>query len=171
MTNIFTRLGGAAVSLALLAASTASAFAADALPRSGDFHLRYTMVNVTTSAFGPTARGSDAAAGGTYAGDWISWLMAENGKDGFGHTLTGSCSMLFKLSAAGVDAVEGDCIYADADGDKLFEVFHGDKGSWTGGTGKYAGLTGESDLTNIIVRGANGYEMVSGVKVGSYTIK
>ncbi len=154
-----------------LAAWPASAFAAGVVPKSGDYHLRYTMVNVTTSAFGPTARGSDPAKGVTDAGDWISWAMSDDGKDGFGHKLTGDCSMVYKVNSTGVDAVEGDCVYADADGDKLFEVLHGNKASWTGGTGKYAGLTGDMDLTDVIVRSFNGYEMVAGVKVGSYTIK
>ncbi len=154
-----------------LIAWTASAPAAEALPKSGNYHLRYTMVNVTTSAFGPTARGSDAAMGVTDAGDWISWAMSDDGKDGFGHKLTGDCSMVYKASSKGVDAVEGDCVYDDVDGDKVFEVLHGNKASWTGGTGKYAGLTGDMDLTDVIVRSFNGYEMVAGVKVGSYTIK
>lgn len=154
-----------------LAAWPATASAAAAVPKAGTYHLRYTMVNVTTSAFGPTARGSDPAMGVTDAGDWISWAMADDGKDGFGHKLTGDCSMVYKVNSTGVDAVEGDCVYADADGDKLFEVLHGNKASWTGGTGKYAGLTGDMDLTDVIVRSFNGYEMVAGVKVGSYTIK
>jgi hypothetical protein len=154
-----------------LATLPGSALAAGTVPKSGDYHLRYTMVNVTTSAFGPTARGSDAAKGVTDAGDWISWAMSDDGNDGFGHKLTGDCSMVYKVNSTGIDAVEGDCVYADADGDKLFEVLHGAKASWTGGTGKYAGIMGDMDLTDIVVRSFNGYEMVAGVKVGSYTIK
>ena len=174
--RLFARADRAAIFAGLLAVALAawpaSAFAAGAaVPTSGDYHLRYTMVNVTTSAFGPTARGADPAMGVTDAGDWISWAMADDGKDGFGHKLTGDCSMVYKVNSKGVDAVEGDCVYADVDGDKLFEVLHGNKASWTGGTGKYAGLTGDMDLTDIIVRSFNGYEMVAGVKVGSYTIK
>jgi hypothetical protein len=158
------------IALALVA-WPASALAAGAVPKSGDYHLRYTMVNVTTSAFGPTARGSDPAMGVTDAGDWISWALSDDGKDGFGHKFTGDCAMVYKVNSTGVDAVEGDCVYADVDGDKVFEVLHGNKASWTGGTGKYAGLTGDMDLTDVTVRSFNGYEMVTGVKVGSYTIK
>jgi len=164
-------LPGVGLITMMLAAGPSSSLAADALPKSGNYHLRYTMVNVTTSAFGPTARGSDPAMGVTDAGDWISWAMSDDGKDGFGHKLTGACAMVYKVNSAGVDVVEGDCVYTDVDGDKLFEVLHGNKASWTGGTGKYTGLTGDMDLTDVIVRGFNGYEMVAGVKVGSYAIK
>jgi hypothetical protein len=97
--------------------------------------------------------------------------MRNDGSSGFGHQMTGKCVAMFGANASGYDVVLGDCDYTDADGDKLFEHFEGLKGSWTSGTGKYAGVTGSFDLTDIVVRNESGYGVLSGVKVGSYTIK
>ena len=85
--------------------------------------------------------------------------------------MTGRCTEFFRQSASGFDMVAGNCVYSDKDGDKLFESFDGLEGAWTGGTGKYAGITGSLDLTDVVITTESGYEMQSGVKVGSYTIK
>lgn len=161
-----------ALGIALCSAgATGGAVASDALPKSGDFSLRYTLVNPTTSVFGPVARGEDASAGISGAGDWIAWLVRSDGADGFGHEMTGKCTEFYRTGAAGYELVVGNCIYTDVDGDKLFESFDGFDAAWTGGTGKYAGLTGAFKLTDITVTVESGYEMQSGVKVGSYDIK
>ena len=158
------------LAIAAVVGSTVATHSED-LPKSGEFHLRYTLVNPTTSAFGPVARGDGATAGRSVAGGWVAWLMRDDGSDGFGHKMTGSCTEFFRQSTTGFDMVEGDCVYVDQDGDKLYEAFDGLKGTWTGGTGKYAGLNGTLDLTDIVITVENGYEMQSGVKVGNYAIK
>jgi len=157
--------------LALLAgmAATYPVVAQDGLPKSGDFSLRYTWVNTTTSAFGAVNRGADK--GSIEAGGWIAWLMRNDGSSGFGHKMTGKCVAMFGMNATGYDVVLGDCDYTDADGDKLFEHFEGLKGTWASGTGKYVGISGSFELTDIAVTNESGYGVLSGVKVGSYTIK
>jgi hypothetical protein len=154
-----------------LAASAAPGFAAGDLAKSGQFALRYTLFNPTTSAFGSVARGGAADQGVSGAGGWIAWLLNSDGKDGFGHKLTGKCTELYRVNSTGYDFLTGNCVYTDADGDMLYEQFDGLKGAWTGGTGKYAGLTGTLDLTDVTVTAESGYEIQSGVKVGSYEIK
>lgn len=156
-------------SLAGLATVMASAAVAqDALPRSGEVALRYTFTNTTTSEFGPVPRGPKAADGISAAGGWMSWLMRADGSSGFGHKLTGKCAMAYRQNPQGFDLVVGNCAYADADGDLLFESFDGLNGKWTGGTGKYEGISGAFEFTDIVMSANAGYEMLAGVKVGSY---
>lgn len=156
----------AAVSVA--AAYATGAMAADPLPKSGTINLRYTWVNPTTSAFGAVAR---ADGGMVEAGGWIAWLMRNDGTEGFGHKMTGKCVGMFGQKGGAYDLVLGDCVYSDSDGDKLYEHFEGLKGTLTGGTGKYDGLSGTADLTDIAVSNESGYNVLSGVKVGTYTLK
>lgn len=170
MERTMARMLAVVVGSVVAAALTAPVAAADgALPGSGEFELRYTWVNPTTSGFGAVDRGGNK--GSIEAGGWIGWLMRNDGSSGFGHKLTGRCVAMFGMNAGGYDVVLGDCDYSDADGDHLFEHFEGLKGAWTSGTGKYAGVSGSFDLTDIVVSSQSGYAVLSGVKVGSYTIR
>jgi hypothetical protein len=63
--------------------------------------------------------------------------------------LGGRCLFLMRAVASDYSA-SGSCLLADADGDTIFERFEEASGKGhaviTGGTGKFAGLTGEYDL-------------------------
>lgn len=157
--------------LAVLSLAGPAVGADGALPKSGDFELRYTWVNPTTSGFGDVDRGGDRGSIG--AGGWIGWLMRNDGNSAsaFGHKMSGKCVAMFGMTASGYDVVLGDCDYSDTDGDHLFEHFEGLKGTFVSGTGKYAGVSASFDLTDIVVSSQSGYGVLSGVKVGSYTIK
>ena len=126
---------------AMLVASTGPTIAQDTLPSEGTFELRYTWVNPTTSTFGPVVGPEDGYA--AEAGAWVAWLMRNDGSDGFGHKMTGRCVGMTRQDATnGFLLVAGDCVYTDADGDHLYESYDGLTATWTGGTGKYAGITG-----------------------------
>jgi hypothetical protein len=69
---------------------------------------------------------------------------------GFGHNMAWNCPASAEI-AAGVFASSGFCTMTDIDGDKIFAKFGGEvplgepfKGyqEYTGGTGKFAGITG-----------------------------
>lgn len=142
----------------------------EAPPSSGAFELRYTWVNPTTSAFGVVA-GSEDPTSFAEAGAWVAWLMTSDGSDGFGHEMTGRCIGMSRQAGGVYQLVAGDCVYTDGDGDQLFERYDGLVGTWTGGTGKYTGIHGTFDLTDIIIRQESGYTVMTGVKVGNYTIE
>lgn len=163
-------LATAAVTVALGSMFVSPALAQDAVPASGDFELRYTWVNPTTSDFGLVDQ-STAAGDVAEAGAWIAWLMRNDGSEGFGHKMTGRCIGMTRQNAeAGYTLVVGNCVYTDADGDKLYESYDGLTATWVEGTGKYEGISGGADLTDIFITFESGYMMMSGVKIGSYTI-
>ena len=159
-----------ASAVAIATALSAPAWSQDALPSSGDFTLRYTWVNPTTSEFGVVPRSDDPTAFAE-AGGWIAWLMTADNSDGFGHKMTGKCVGMTRQAGGAFELVAGNCVYTDADGDQLFEEYDGLAGRWVGGTGKYSGITGTLDLTDIVITAESGYSVLSGVKVGSYVIQ
>lgn len=78
---------------------------------------------------------------------------------GFLHDVTGRC---VGVGASGADTFNsgGYCTFVDGDGDMIFSVFHvarkghqieGTQG-YTGGTGRYAGLTGGGQYTLVRLR-------------------
>lgn len=160
----------ASAAVALSALLTSPGFAQDGVPSSGDFELRYTWVNPTTSAFGVVARSTDPTAFAE-AGAWVAWLMTNDGSDGFGHKMTGRCVGMTRQAEGAFELVAGNCVYTDADGDQLFEEYDGLAGRWVAGTGKYEGISGTLELTDIVITAESGYAVLSGVKVGSYTIE
>jgi hypothetical protein len=64
--------------------------------------------------------------------------------------LGGRCLMMMRTGAGDDYAASGGCLLADADGDRIFEHFEEAAGRGhaviTGGTGKFAGLSGEYEL-------------------------
>ena len=87
--------------------------------------------------------------------------------------LAGSC-LLEGLSHGQDWKATGACAFADADGDQLFEAIEetGDKGKGvlTGGSGKFAGITGEHDYTTTWYASIrSGENQGVGVKKGHWT--
>lgn len=183
--------GGLALTLALLT-STANAQQAPApLPKTGDFSLIFTFVNVEPWA--PLPRAVDAAGAVTQTATVatnIAWLMNAAGS-GFGHQMTGRCGTFQRLEGATVVSSRGNCVYTDAQGDMLFEEFERQPGEpvstgrWIGGTGKYAGVTSTFEIRgtpgfggrtegNPVGATATGpyelYGLSTGIKTGSYTL-
>ena len=75
----------------------------------------------------------------------------------------------------------GACNYTDKNGDVVFETVAtvgpqplgptvALKGTWAGGTGKYAGLTGEFDIRGAGVLNTESLVQSMGKKTGSYKI-
>lgn len=170
-----------------LAAVTAAAQQPTPLPRSGEFSLIYTFVN--PEPWAPVPRAVDPNGVPTETATMntnIAWLMNAAGS-GFGHQMTGQCSSINRLEGTTTVESYGNCVYTDAQGDKLFEEFNrlpGETvttGRWVGGTGKYAGIASTFTIQGIPgfggrteggpVGAANEVFGVStGIKTGSYTL-
>jgi hypothetical protein len=177
-----------AAGIAVLAGPTSAQQAApEPLPRSGDFSLIYTFVNPEPWFAVPRAVDASGAptAIATVATN-IAWLMNAAGS-GFGHQMTGQCSSFTRLEGTTTLENYGNCVYTDAQGDKLFEEFNrlpGETvttGHWVGGTGKYEGVTATFTIQGVPgfggrfeggpVGAANEVFGVStGIKTGSYTL-
>lgn len=165
--------------------------APEPLPRTGEFSLTFTFVNVEPWA--PIPRATDAAGAVTQTAAIatnIAWLLNNSGS-GFAHQMTGRCGSLQRLEGTTVVSSSGNCVYTDAQGDMLFEEFErgpGDTfttGHWVGGTGKYAGITSTFEIRGIAgfggrtegqpvgagVAGLNElYGLSAGIKTGTYTL-
>jgi hypothetical protein len=127
---------------AFVVALALPALAQDAQPNEGEIDASFTWSSVDIATI-PTARD------GTVSVSEVRLVVTAN-RPGLIDRLAGTC--LLKGTAHG-EAWEatGDCAFADADGDRLFESLTetGNKGRglFTGGTGKFAGITGEHDYT------------------------
>jgi hypothetical protein len=146
------------------------------LPSEGKFSITYTAV--TPSPNKPIALGKDRdiimnAAIMTAVNDAGSGLL---------HNMAGRCFVLNTIDkAAKTLESKGYCVYADRAGDQVFEEFAMPApialgspakymGTWTGGTGKFAGLSGTFDIAASGNIGPEGVGQVAGRKTGSYKI-
>jgi hypothetical protein len=162
------------------------------LPRAGDFVLIYTFSN--PQPWAPIPRAVDATGAVTQTlvvNTNTAWLMNAAGS-GFGNQMTGRCGQIALAEGAVNVEVHGNCVYTDAQGDMLFEKYDrvpGEAtttGKWTGGTGKYAGVTSTFNIVGFAgfagrTEGApvgitppvglyQLYSMSAGTKTGSYTL-
>jgi hypothetical protein len=196
MTVLRTKSALAALPLVAAIAGSSLAQQATPLPRSGEFTLMYTFVN--PEPWAPIPRAADATGAITataYFATNVAWLLNAVGS-GFGHQMTGRCGTLFLYEGTTLVQVHTNCVYTDRDGDMIFETVErnpGDTvntGQWTGGTGKYAGITGTFTVTGAPGFGGRTeggpvadtpppglfpgvyelYAMSAGTKVGSYTL-
>jgi hypothetical protein len=166
--------------IALLAASLlalpAGASVAQELPREGKFSITYTGVNPTPVKPVPFGKDREAIVG-------VSFMTAVNDAgSGLLHNMAGRCILLTIIDrAAKTQDVRGYCSYADRGGDQVFEEVSTPAptglglparfvGKWTGGTGKYAGLTGEFEITNSGNIAPEGLFQAAGKKTGSYRL-
>lgn len=139
MANLLTSLLAGAV----LASSAASA----ANMTQEDFKATFYLTDEPSKSL-PTANGETA-----YTIDQ-SVVYTNDAGHGFLHNMTGRCVGVGAGSAGSFHS-GGYCTYVDADGNMIFSVFHvGSSGAqlegtegYTGGTGKYANLTGGGRYT------------------------
>lgn len=156
-------LAGAAF-LLVSAAATASAQDSEQ-----EVALRFTWFNPTTASFGEVARSSREGEFAT-AGGWVGWLMSSGEAQGFGPGMTSRCVIFSRRVGPQFELSGGTCVYTDRDGDQLFEEYNGLSGQWVDGTGKYAGVTGSTQRSDIVLLYESGYPMLTGVITASFSL-
>jgi hypothetical protein len=90
---------------------------------------------------------------------------------GFLHPSAFVCAALGEMNKTTVVHNNGECSFTDKDGDKAFmmwqcvtcptDEFRGEF-KWTGGTGKYSGLSGEGTYQQATVAPGNGWWLIKG---------
>lgn len=154
----------------------ASATVAQELPREGKFSITYTGVNPNPVKPVPFGKDREAIVG-------VSLMTAVNDAgSGLLHNMAGRCILLTVIDrAAKTQDLHGYCSYTDRSGDQVFEEVTTPVptglgqparyvGRWTGGTGKYAGLSGEFEVTNSGNIAPEGLFQAAGKKTGSYRL-
>ncbi len=149
---------------------------AQELPREGRFSITYTGVNPTPAKPVPLGKDREAIVG-------VSIMTAVNDAgNGLLHNMAGRCILLTIVDrAAKTQDLRGYCSYADRGGDQVFEEVSTPTptglglparyvGKWTGGTGKYAGLSGDFEITNSGNIAPEGLFQAAGKKTGSYRL-
>ena len=163
------------VEFALVSTLFAAQFAAAAdLPKEGDFKLTFHVIT--------KSRRSIPMPEGQFANLNLETLVTTNDAgNGFLHSSTGRCMGMSSGDAKGGHAT-GFCTHTDADGDLIFLTLDvgfqsgspitGRK-TYTGGTGKYAGLNGNSQYTLKRLRSVekDGQAVYEGHEDGHYKIQ
>ncbi|MCJ2052344.1 hypothetical protein [Methylobacterium sp. J-070] len=150
---------------------------AEDMPRSGDYKVIYTGVNMAPIKPIPIGGGRMLAV------SHFTMTAVNAAGSGFLNNLPGRCVGMATLDndAKTVES-HGRCVYADAGGDQIFETYDyavqpqgpniRGKGEWTGGTGKFAGISGDVELTNTRLSAmTDGIAQVSGTKTGRYSFE
>ncbi|WP_147027706.1 hypothetical protein [Methylobacterium oxalidis] len=149
----------------------------EGLPAKSDF--RITFVAVNQHPMKPMMLDANR----TFAtGHAVMTAINQEGR-GLLHNVAGRCTAAVTIdNAAKTIGYNGFCDYVDKDGDHVFEryeyptqpqapIFKGNA-EWTGGTGKYAGISGRMDLrTSRLPAPVEGVSQTSGEKIGSYSIE
>lgn len=165
----------ALVTASLLILPTAATVAQE-LPREGRFSITYTGVNANPVKPVPFGKDREAIVS-------VSIMTAVNDAgSGLLHNMAGRCILLTIIDrAANTQDLSGYCSYADRGGDQVFEEVSTPArtglglparyvGKWAGGTGKYAGLSGEFEITNSGNIAPEGLFQAAGKKTGSYRL-
>lgn len=165
--------------MALAAAILLAPCAAPAqdLPKEGKFSITYIGVNAAPAKPVTYGKDRDAIVG-------ISTMTAVNDAGGgLLHNMAGRCIVLTLIDrAAKTQQTHGYCNYTARDGDQVFEEVTMPtptglgapakfQGKWTGGTGKFAGLSGEFEVTNSGNIGPEGVYQATGKKTGTYRLE
>lgn len=149
---------------------------AQELPRSGSFTAYF--VHVNPAPFPPVPLGD----GRIMIPLTFVTSLANAAGSGLLHNVRGSCVGIQTVNpTAGNFEVQGTCAFQDPAGDWIYESFHSDGvtplaggttiGTFLGGTGKYAGITGTVTLTPYgLTTGALGLTQVVGQQVGTYQL-
>jgi len=167
------KIAASSAILATLAAAGAAIGQDDALPPQGEFTL---TVSLTEAGGAPVTIGEGLTAA---AVSQTAHLFNADG--GFLDYAAGNCASFQTVDAAAATIeITGYCSYRDADGDVAFEQFATDgavpldaialAGEWTGGTGKYEMLTGETATVLSAAVNAGGVSLVGGTKTGTYSL-
>jgi hypothetical protein len=169
------KMFGALVAGTILAAP--AAMAAVDLPSEGTFEVTFFIT-------GDPTRAAEVPA----AGDKSAWSFAETATytndagHGFLHEATGRCVGMGSGNRAGTRN-SGYCVYVDPDGDQIFSTFdvgHNGEGQplrgtkeYTGGTGKYVGLTGHAEYSgsDLETLDKDAPEVFEGHARGSYKLR
>lgn len=147
---------------------------AQELPSEGKFSITYTAVN--PSPIKPVTIGKDREIA---VGAPIMTAVNDGGS-GLLHNMAGRCVFMSTVdrSAKTLD-LRGYCTYADRNGDQISEEFSTPTpltlgapvkyiGKWTGGTGKYIGVSGDFEITNSGPMATDGPSQSAGKKIGTY---
>ncbi len=157
------------------AAANTSAIAED-LPQTGQFKIIYSATSVPAAKPVALNDTKDVVA-------ITPFMMAFNvSETGLLHRAPGRCAIILTIDkAAKMIEGHGNCTYTDKDGDTVYESFASAspqpmgggvlyKGSWKGGTGKYASITGEFDIRSSPAVSTEAISQWMGTKVGNYQI-
>jgi hypothetical protein len=79
-----------------------------------------------------------------------------DGQPFFDQMATTCISHYVELAGAGPPRLQGSCSYQDREGDRAFSTFVLGRLTYVGGTGKYAGLSGEGSLKGTSFGGPGG---------------
>ena len=162
------------VGLLSLACWAADGHAQD-IPREGKFSATFTTVNPSPPK--PISLGSREIGVGS-----IIITIVNDTEAGFLHAMGGHCNVLVDHSHAAKTAQsEGYCNVANRDGDQIFLGFKTAspiplgttvplKGQILGGTGRFAGVTGEFDIRRSPVLASQELIIAAGKMVGTYSI-
>jgi hypothetical protein len=146
------------------------------LPSEGQFKITWTAVNPS-----PAKPVAISATKDILLNNLIMTASNDAGS-GLLHGLAGRCATMNIIDkAAKTVESKGNCVYTDRSGDMIFEEIAtagpqpmgpvvAVKGTWKGGTGKYAGLTGDFDIRNEGVLATESLTQSMGKKTGSYKI-
>lgn len=148
---------------------------AEELPQNGDFRITYIGTNPNPPKTVMLDEHRTLSAG-------VNLLSAVN-EDGKGllQGMNGKCGYTAIVdSAANTFENHGYCDYVDAAGDHVFEKYDyemqplGPKykaaGTWTGGTGKFKGLSGSFSIESTRFAASDSVPLFMGVKSGHYEI-
>lgn len=161
----------------LLGAAVNTSASAEDLPKAGQFKIIYSATSVPAAKPVALSDTKDVIAANAF-------MTAFNASEsGLLHLAAGRCAVTITIDkAAKTREGRGNCTYTDKDGDTVYESFASPmpqpmggaahyNGSWTGGTGKYAGITGEFDIvSNSPMLSTEAIVQWMGTKVGSYQI-
>ncbi len=174
--RLFVRSFIAATISAMAIAVCGSAATGQELPSEGQFKITWTAVNPS-----PAKPVAISATKDILMNNLIMTASNDAGS-GLLHGLPGRCATMNVIDkAAKTVESKGNCVYTDRNGDMVFEEIAtagpqpmgpvvAVKGSWKGGTGKYAGLTGDFEIQNQGVLNIESLTQSMGKKIGSYKI-
>ena len=160
----------------LVAGLSDSSVHAQDLPSEGKFSITYTAIVPNPNKGIAVGKEREAVVNA------VTMTAVNDAGSGLLHNMAGRCVTLSILDqAAKTWEMRGYCNYADRSGDQVWEEFSTPApltfgtptkfaGKWVGGTGKYAGLSGDFEITNSGPMTSDGPSQSAGKKIGSYKI-
>lgn len=174
MTKLFRLVTPICVGFAALTLAAPAARSQD-LPSEGKFSITYTAVNPAPSK--PIPLGDREIT----VSNPIMTAVNDAGT-GLLHNMAGRCNLMTEVDkAAKTYRLNGACSYSDRAGDQVFEEVKtvmpqplggpiAVKGIWVGGTGKFAGLSGEFEIHPAPILASETLTQAARKKIGTYHI-